>query len=247
MSWERGKAKSTLCSRGESGLVWVLGGTGFLAISTGGGEMNYGTFSGTRFSWCHIACVHTLKLADFPPKQSVYVQTACEEWFLAMLIPEPRWCGAWENLSWHRRKICQGVLPVVSSMKECLPVLWPMHWPCWVYWCRYWLCGSACVVNSGHWRTVLTSPREATLPVLAMRPMEREGSGTRRPSSHSPCDDLWSQSGMLNLLHHDKKTCLKRMSMRSSIGFTCIGKKSSPAVPNFSCLSFKPISHHAWL
>lgn len=130
MSWERGKAKSTLCSRGESGLVWVLGGTAFLAISTGGGEMNYGTFSGTRFSWCHIACVHTLKLADFPPKQSGYVQTACEEWFLAMLIPEPRWCGAWENLSWHRRKICQGVLPVVSSMKECLPVLWPMHWPC---------------------------------------------------------------------------------------------------------------------
>lgn len=149
MSWECRKAKSTLCSCSESGLVWVLGGTAFLAISTGGGEMKHGLFSGTKFSWCHIACVHTLKLADFPPKQSGYIQTACEEWFLAMLIPESCWCGVWENLSWHRPKICQGVLLMVSGMKEHLPVLWTMHWPCWVYWCRYCLCGSACAVKFG--------------------------------------------------------------------------------------------------
>jgi len=150
MSWAYGKAKSTLWSYGESGSVRVLGGTPFLTMFTAGGETNHGLFSETKFSWCHIACVHTLQLDDLPPEQSGYIQTACEECLLIMLVPEPCWCDVWEHLSWHRPKVCQGVLPVISNMQERLSVLWPRHWSCSVYWCRYSLGGSACVVKSDH-------------------------------------------------------------------------------------------------
>lgn len=82
MIWDSRKAKSAVCSCGEPGLAWSEEAQPFWLYLQ---ELE---------KWIMVhslalssACVHALQLADFPPKQSGYIQMACEEWCLAMLVP----------------------------------------------------------------------------------------------------------------------------------------------------------------
>lgn len=103
--WDSRRAKSSLQQQG------IRVGLGLrrhsLAVSTGAGEMNHGTFSGTKFSFC--GCTST---CWFSTKQSGYILIGCSEWCLAIWSLTMLACCK-GNSSWPSqksgRKCCQRV------------------------------------------------------------------------------------------------------------------------------------------